>query len=558
MVRLAREVRSSTSVSRLTSRLVHIGLAALLAASTARPAAEPAPIDAATVAQLARELGASERETTSAVAVYGARHFTLVWTSPSGAFSPQADDARGRLARADAHGLLTDDIMPAAIRAALTRRGETAHALLARDVALTLATLRYMRQLHLGRVDPRSVGLRLDAWAEPHDFATVLVEALAAARVGPALDGLAPPFVVYGELVAALARYRELARESWPAVPPMPTARPGDVLPAGAAEAVRTRLHRLGDMAGGEPDFRGHRFDEALAAGIRRFQTRHGLASDGVLGRRTQAALAVTPRQRVVQIEIALERLRWLPDLGRRRVVAVNIPMFRLWAWEAGRLSDPPTLAMDVIVGRAMRTTTPVFVERLEHVIFRPYWNVPASILRDEILPAARRSASYLTRQQMEIVQGAGDDARVVPTSDESLTALAVGTLRLRQRPGPHNALGLVKFAFPNQEGVYMHDTPTPELFARDRRDFSHGCIRVADPRALARWVLAGVEGWPPDRMAEAMAGPSPVRVDAASPIDVVLFYLTAAVLPDDGALHFADDLYGHDARLARALGTSR
>jgi L,D-transpeptidase YcbB len=543
------------------ARVVCIPLAVLLSVGLAGPVpvptAEPAPVDAATVARLARELGATEKEAASTVAVYEARRFALTWTSPSGALTSQADDARARLARADDHGLRAVDVVPAVVRTALTARGETDDARRSRDVALTLATLRYMRQLHLGRIDPRAVGLRLETWAEPHDFPAVLVEALAAGRVGPALDGLAPPFTVYAELVSALARYRELAREPWPAVPSMPSARPGDVLPAGTAAALRTRLVMLGDMTGGEAGA-DDLFEEPLVAGIRRFQTRHGLSVDGVIGRRTQAALAVPPRARVTQIEIALERLRWLPDLGRRRVIAVNIPMFRLWAWEAGRLSDSPAVAMSVIVGEAMKTETPVFVETLGHVIFRPYWNVPASIVRNEILPAVRRSPSYLAHQQMEIVRGPGDHARVVPVSGESLAALAAGALRLRQRPGPHNALGLVKFVFPNREGVYMHDTPTPTLFARDRRDFSHGCIRLADPRALARWALTGVDGWPPDRVAEAMAGPSSVRVDVAAPIDVVLFYLTAAVVPDVGALHFADDVYGHDARLARVLGAPR
>jgi len=286
----------------------------------------------------------------------------------------------------------------------------------------------------------------------------------------------------------------------------------------------------------------------------RRFQGRHGLTSDGAIGTRTVAALQVPAAARADQIALALERLRWLPDLGTRRVVAVNIPMFRLWAWEPGPLDEAPVFATDVIVGRAVRTETPVFVETLDHVIFRPYWNVPSSIVRDEVLPAIRRRPGYLASQQMEIVRGPGDDAEVVPATPEAVAALAAGTLRLRQRPGPHNALGLVKFVFPNRESVYMHGTPTPSLFARDRRDFSHGCIRVADPPALAAWVLEGVPGWTAARIGDAMQADRPERVPVAAPIDVVLFYMTAAVGPDDGLLHFADDIYGHDRALAGAL----
>jgi murein L,D-transpeptidase YcbB/YkuD len=158
----------------------------------------------------------------------------------------------------------------------------------------------------------------------------------------------------------------------------------------------------------------------------------------------------------------------------------------------------------------------------------------------------------------MEIVRGPGDDATVVPATPEAIAALATGTLRLRQRPGPHNSLGLVKFVFPNRESVYMHGTPAPALFARDRRDFSHGCIRLADPPALAAWVLGGVPGWTAARIAAAMQAETPERVPVAAPIDVVLFYMTASVGPADDALHFADDIYGHDQALARALTTPR
>jgi murein L,D-transpeptidase YcbB/YkuD len=195
----------------------------------------------------------------------------------------------------------------------------------------------------------------------------------------------------------------------------------------------------------------------------------------------------------------------------------------------------------------------------MERVIFRPYWNVPASILRQEVLPALRRDARYLERQGMEIVQGDGDDGRVVTLDSAALDGLASGRLRVRQRPGPGNALGLVKFLFPNDDSVYMHDTPTKGLFARDRRDFSHGCIRVADPVGLARWVLSRQrKPWTPAELDAALHGDDNMPVELDAPIDVVIFYLTAAVLPEDGLVHFADDLYGHDAVLSRALARRR
>ena len=517
--------------------------------------AQPAPADATRLSDVARTLGASPAEAADVARVYRARAAAAIWTTAQGIPGEAAIAMTARFEAAATHGL-----DPAAYRlpAVLDRAALAGDRLAARDVAFTLATLRYMRHLHLGRVDPRRLGLRLQAWDEPHDFAAILADALAAGRVPAAVDALAPPFAVYRALMVALARYRALAGEGLPPVPAVKVSvRAGDTW-SGVA-AVARRLVVLGDLeAAAAPAPGATTYVEPLVSAVRRFQRRHGLAPDGTIGARTVAALQVPVASRADQIVLALERLRWLPDLGTRRVVAVNIPMFRLWAWEPGPLDQPPVRSMDVIVGRALRTETPVFVETLDHVIFRPYWNVPPSIVRDEVLPAIRRNPRYLNTQQMEIVRGPGDDAVVVPATPEAVAALAAGTLRLRQRPGPHNALGLVKFVFPNRESVYMHGTPSPSLFARDRRDFSHGCIRVADPPALAAWTLSGVPGWTAARISEAMQAAQPERVPVAAPIDVVLFYMTASVGPDDEALHFADDIYGHDRALARALAMPR
>ena len=250
---------------------------------------------------------------------------------------------------------------------------------------------------------------------------------------------------------------------------------------------------------------------------MKRFQARHGLENDGVLGQRTHTALGIPLAWRIRQIELALERVRWLPHPGGERVVAISIPMFRLWAWGAMPPTRTPTLSMGVIVGRALRTETPVFVEQMREVIFRPYWNVPPSIARHEILPILERDPDYLRRQGMEIVSGPGDDARAVAATAENLARLRRGALRLRQRPGPRNALGLVKFVFPNQENVYMHGTPAQELFSRSRRDFSHGCVRVEDPVALAEWVLEDRPEWTRDRIIAAMAGNALAPGDAVA-----------------------------------------
>ncbi len=505
------------------------------------------------LAKVVHALGASAAERIALQELYGPDGVVPLWLASS-ALTAQAREVLAVLRDAARHGLEPADYLLGPVSVPDGVGPAPAIAQAEYDVALSLGVLRYMRHLHLGRVDPRAVGLRLDTWSEPHAFPAVLREAVAAGRAVAALDALAPPFALYGQLVAALESYRALALRTDPEVPRFTRAvKPGDAY--AGAHALGVHLAARGDLPLADvPPADAATYDGALVTGVQRFQARHGLTPDGVLGARTVTAARVPAAVRVRQIAIALERLRWLPDLGGRRVIAVNIPMFRLWAWDTLEGAPTPAFSTRVIVGQARRTETPVFVAAMEHVIFRPYWNVPPSILRGEILPAIRRDAGYLARHQMEVVGGPGDDARPLAVGAGTLGALAAGTLRVRQRPGPHNALGLVKFVFPNRDNVYMHDTPTPSLFARDRRDLSHGCIRVADPSGLARWVLDGVAGWDGDRIAGAMQAEHGARVDLAAPIDVVLFYVTVAVMPEDGAVHFADDLYGHDAALERAL----
>ena len=251
--------------------------------------------------------------------------------------------------------------------------------------------------------------------------------------------------------------------------------------------------------------------------------------------------------------------MRWLPDLHGQRVLTLNIPMFHLWGWDGDYFDGQPSLGMRAVVGKAEETQTPVVHKALQTVIFRPYWNIPTSILRSEILPIVDRDPDYLRREEMEIVRGAGDDASRVAVTDESLERLARGELRLRQRPGSRNALGLVKFMFPNEANVYFHGTPAQKLFARGRRDFSHGCVRVEAPLQLAEWVLKNEPGWSFEKIEAAAADAKHVSraVAVTRPIQVLLLYATASVM-EDGTIHFADDIYGHDATLEMALAEHR
>jgi murein L,D-transpeptidase YcbB/YkuD len=285
---------------------------------------------------------------------------------------------------------------------------------------------------------------------------------------------------------------------------------------------------------------------------VKRFQARHGLDVDGVIGTATRSALQVPLAWRVRQIELALERWRWIPASTDARTLVLNIPLFELATWEAGAAHGAPAIEMRVIVG-APRTPTPVLSAEMRSVILRPYWNVPTSILRNEILPLIARDVDYLADNQMEIVRGQGDDAVPVSPSPEHIAELRAGLLRLRQRPGPHNALGLVKFHFENEEHVYLHGTPAQSLFQRSRRAFSHGCLRVEDPITLAEWILQGTADWSRERILEAAEKGRTQQVPLARPVQVTLVYITAAVTTA-GAVRFADDLYGRDVALDRAL----
>jgi L,D-transpeptidase YcbB len=491
-------------------------------------------------------------------ALYQAGGDLPLWIEATGRPSRQARDSLLLLHDARSEGLDPADYWHATIdrlAATLTAVSRPLPGDLANfDIALSRAMLRYLRHLHLGRIDPSTIGLRLKVPAEGHDFAALLRSALTDDRIAKTVAGLRPPLVQYDALRTMLARYRLLGAGVSPELPPAASAvRPGE--PYAGLDVLYRQLVAFGDLPAATPTSSGtERYEGAVVEGVRRFQIRHGLEPDGILGKGTQAALRVPLTWRVRQIELALERLRWLPDLGDERLLAINIPMFRLWAWDWTPPDGAPSLGLDVIVGRALSTQTPVFVEEMREVIFRPYWNVPRSILRNETLPHLERDPDYLRRENMEIVRGEGDNAQPVGATAENLVLLRQGALRVRQRPGPHNALGLVKFVFPNEENVYLHGTPAQALFSRSRRDFSHGCVRVEDPVALAEWALKERPEWSRDRILSAMSGAQPLHVKLPRPIQVILFYTTAAVMPDDGTIHFADDIYRHDASLDRAL----
>jgi len=270
----------------------------------------------------------------------------------------------------------------------------------------------------------------------------------------------------------------------------------------------------------------------------------------------TRAELLTAPYdQRIRQIELTLERWRWLPAFNTPPII-VNIPQFRLFAFQSQRDLKAEILQMDVIVGRTFpKLRTPVFTADLKYVVFRPYWDVPYSITQKEMLPELRSKPDFWKKQRLELVSGQGDSAPVAPFTPHNLDELAAGRLRLRQQPGPDNALGLIKFMLPNSFNVYLHSTPASRLFSRPRRAFSHGCIRVSDPVALASHVLRNAAGsWTPEVIEAAMNGTdNAVRVNLKTPIRVLILYGTA-LATEDGAVLFFDDIYGHDRKLEQLL----
>lgn len=295
-------------------------------------------------------------------------------------------------------------------------------------------------------------------------------------------------------------------------------------------------------------------YEGPLVDAVVAFQQRHGLAADGLIGKATLAQLQVAPAARVRQIELALERLRWTPLLRSPRMIVINIPEFVLRAYEVSDGRIGVRHEMKVIVGQAMDTRTPLLMEAMRSIEFSPYWNVPASIARAEIVPRLRRDPAFLEQQGFEFV---APDGRVsTELSQQSLGAVLAGELRLRQRPGPQNALGDIKFVFPNRNQIYLHHTPQTRLFERERRDFSHGCIRVEQPVALATFVLQGLPDWTEERIQRAMREGKSVTLGLAQPVPVLIAYTTALV--KSGRIYFFADLYGHDRVLDTWLRKGR
>jgi murein L,D-transpeptidase YcbB/YkuD len=469
----------------------------------------------------------------------------------------QARQAIALLLQAEQKGLFADDYDGAQWSNRLaklkpaTRQPAEADALKF-DLALTVCIMRYISDLHIGKVNPKHFAFALDVESRKYDLPEFLKDHVVNGNdVSGALAQIEPPYPGYRRTLQGLRSYMELASkddgEQLPA-----TKKP--IVPGDAYPGVPrlTRLLRLvGDLPAdanvpADPPI----YEGPLVDAVKNFQRRHGRDANGRIDAQTLADLNIPLSRRVQQMRWTLERWRWLPDSYSKSPIVANIPEFRLRAYDK---DFNIAVTMNVVVGKSYGHNTPVFTETMKYVIFRPYWEVPYSITRSEMVPHILRDPEYLAKNNLEVVDNRQNVVADGAVSSDVLSQLRAGKLFVRQKPGPKNALGLVKFLFPNSYNVYMHDTPAPELFARSRRDFSHGCIRLERPADLAAWVLRDNPGWTPERIHAAMNGSQSQQVNLAQPIPVLIVYATVIVL-EDGLVHFYDDIYGHDSALEKVL----
>jgi L,D-transpeptidase YcbB len=443
----------------------------------------------------------------------------------------------------------------AARRGVISKRGFEAGEAGTIDTWLTYLYLKHASDLADGLSDLAHADPSWLIKPEAFDAPAYLDEALSQGTVRESLAALTPATPQYTALKAVLADYRaKAAAGGWSEVPPDLTLKPGDRHPGVAALAARLSVSDdyRGPIPAADPAADpAAEYGDALIEAVRAFQRRHGLQDDGVVGPATVAQLNVSIEERIAQIELNLERWRWLPrDLGSRYIL-VNIPEYRLEVWEGNRVP----LAMRVVVGKR-DTPTPIFNDRMSYIVLSPYWYVPPTIAEGETLPSLMRDPTFLERTNMEVLDAKGNVIDPAAIDLDNPTQY-----RFRQRPGVENSLGLVKFMFPNEHNVYLHDTPADSLFARASRSFSHGCVRLEQPLALAEYVLGDQRGWTRERIESAMHAYEERTVKLREPLPVYLGYWTARVR-QDGSVQFREDVYGIDrrqsARLSERLATLR
>lgn len=486
---------------------------------------------------------------------YERRAYLPAWIADYG-LKPGADVLIKAIREADREGLRPSDYHLAKIEATLkeVRQNQekknpiNAHRLVDLDLLFTDVFLLYGSHLLAGKINPETIDAEWHANRREVDLAMVLQVALDTNKIAETLKSLLPPQPGYTRLREALARYRGLvSKGGWPAVPDGPKMQKGDC--GERVAALRTRLITEGDPG---PIKEGQRdlFDDALEQAVRRFQQRQGLEDDGIVGVSTLAALNIPAEARLHQIELNLERWRWLPQDIERCYILVNIADFKLAVIE----NDKSVMTMRAVVGKPYRRT-PTFSAKITYLVLSPFWHVPSKIAVQDKLPRIRKDPEYLAKQNIKVFQGWDAQTREIdPTTiDWSKVTAKNFNYRFRQEPGPTNALGRVKFMFPNKFDVYLHDTPSRELFTKIARVFSSGCIRIEKPIELAEYVLRADPKWPLENILAAMDKHVEQTVRLPEPITIHLVYWTAWV-DADGSIQFRNDIYARDNILAAAL----
>jgi L,D-transpeptidase YcbB len=485
---------------------------------------------------------------------YDDRNYEVAWTR-DGAPTATATAFIQQFQDAAAKGLIPEDYdaprWPERVKAL---NDKSADAISLFDVAMTVNVMRYISDLRIGRVNPSHFNFEIPVQDKKYDLAEFVSDNVVDSTDVPKLIvSVEPDSDDYRKTEQALAHYLDLAKQQEQSdSEPLPTVvKPvsvGEAYPA--AGALLTRLQLEGDAAEDATlsTATSSVFNATLSAAVKSYQHRHGITEDGKLTAQTIKSLNIPMTDRVAQLQDSLERWRWLPEPYLHARLMVNLPEFVLRGYDPDHKLD---FTMRVVVGQVMgQHETPVFTHMMKHLVFRPYWNVPVDIARKELVPHMAANHGYLASKNFEVTNNKG-----VIQTDYTTKEVSQGAVMVREKPGPKNSLGLVKFMFPNQYDIYLHSTPAVSLFERTRRDFSHGCIRVQKPVDLAVWVLQDQGGdWDTEKVQAAMdSGTDNKTVSLKTPLPIVIFYLTATVA-EDGQTHFFDDIYGYDSEMQKVF----
>ncbi len=480
--------------------------------------------------------------------VYQDNVFAPLWVGRDGL------DSKGKLLfekllTVGQHGLDPEDYNAGEIKNIVRRKNAEQLALL--DVLLTEGTLRFIHDITEGRSQARRAFPELFAEAGniAFDPLSIISGIQTSQHLGEYLDNLGPQHAAYKQLQKALAEYRSIHNQGgWPVIPEGKTIHPGDIDLRIAL--IKQLLVATGDMPLSSET--GNTFDDLIVNGVKHFQSRHGLKADGIVGKGTLAAMNVSVETRIQQIKLNLERWRWHDQELGNQYVLVNIAGFDLKAVE----NDNVVLEMAIIVGK-LHHESPIFSDKIRYAEFNPFWNLTPHIARTETLRHLRADPDYLAKKHIRVFSSWQKNAVELDPSKidwHKTSPKQMNHYKFRQDPGKWNALGTMKFVFPNKYAVYLHDTPNHELFKTSRRAYSHGCIRLSDPEALAVFLMGGeAREWNRLRVGEIVDSSKRTVTRLPERVPVHLTYLTSWY-DDDGLLHFNKDIYQRDEKLQLAL----